>query len=112
MFEMVYNEETKAWEQKQEPFITIEVETEEDFEFIGNAIAFYKNHINQKTTPKTHGDVIRSMSDKQLAEYVGKICLCSHIQDNDSKHCDSRAVCANCVAEWLQQPAEVDNATD
>lgn len=55
---------------------------------------------------KTHGDVIRSMSDEQLAEYVGKICLCSHIQDNDRKFCDSRAVCTNCIAEWLKHPAE------
>lgn len=54
--ELVYNEETQDWEQKPKPFITIEVETEEDFEFIGNAIAFYKKHMN----PQTNADRIRA----------------------------------------------------
>jgi hypothetical protein len=57
----------------------------------------------------TNADRIRSMSDEELAEYVGKICLCSHIQDVDRKFCDCRAVCTNCIVEWLKQPVEVDN---
>jgi hypothetical protein len=92
--ELIYNEETQEWQQRAEPFATIEVETEEDFEFIGNAIAFYKKHIE----PKTHADRIRAMSDDELAEYFGD-CLCP-MKINCSGPCDA------CIMEWLSKPAE------
>ena len=54
----------------------------------------------------TNADRIRAMSDEELAEYVGKNCLCDRIQDTDRKFCDCRAVCTDCIVEWLKQPAE------
>ena len=36
--ELVYNEETGEWEERKEPFATIEVVTEEDFQLIKAAI--------------------------------------------------------------------------
>lgn len=61
---------------------------------------------HKKDIPQTNADRIRAMSDEELAEYVGKICLCSHIQYEDIGFCDNRAVCANCIVEWLRQPVE------
>lgn len=58
----------------------------------------------------TNGDWIRGMSDKELAEFVGHICLCSRIQEEKNGWCASRAVCENCVEEWLQQPVGEENA--
>ena len=62
-----------------------------------------------KPTQQTNADRIRAMSDKELAEFVGHICLCSRIQDDDNGWCECRAVCRNCVEEWLGQPVEVDH---
>ena len=59
--------------------------------------------------PMTNADSIRAMSDEELAKYVGKNCLCDRIQDTDRKFCDSRAVCTDCIVEWLKQPAETEN---
>lgn len=37
-FKLVYNERTRQWERQKEPFATILVETEEEFNFIQEAI--------------------------------------------------------------------------
>ena len=113
--ELVYNEETREWEQKKEPFITIEVETEEDFEFIGNAIAFYKKHMAEQEKPQTNADRIRAMSDEELARHlhcIGWDChLCAEHErlDNEpllrDQKCDEN--CFEHCLEWLKQPAEV-----
>lgn len=87
MLDLVYNEETKEWEQKPEPFITIEVETEEDFEFIGNAIAFYKTHLKNREKPQTNADRFRAMSDDEQQKCVRRF---FEVED---------------FADWLQQPA-------
>lgn len=103
---LVYNEETEEWEQKKEPFITIEVETEEDFEFIGNAIAFYKKHLGEQEKPQTNADRIRVMSDEEFAKLLGHNSLCDQIQNKDRKWCESKQSCDDCLLEWLKQPAE------
>ena len=41
--ELVFNEESGVWEERPEPYITIEIETEEDFEYLKSAVEFYKN---------------------------------------------------------------------
>lgn len=57
--------------------------------------------------PQTNADRIRAMSDEELAEFVGDICLCSHIQYVDRKFCESRAVCGtDCIVDWLKQPVK------
>ena len=98
MLELVYNEETETWEQKKEPFITIDVETEEDFEFIKNAVAFYQKHIDEQEKPMTNADRIRAMSDEELANMV----KCHRVDIWDRCKND----CFVCRLEWLQQPAE------
>lgn len=107
--ELVYNEETQEWEQRKEPFITIEVETEEDFEFIGNAIAFYKKQLEKQEKLQTNADRIRAMSDEELAELFYGFC------DNGERcvYCPLyEKSCAGVHSdvpkwlEWLQQPVE------
>lgn len=107
--ELVYNEETKEWEQKKEPFITIEVETEEDFEFIGSAIAFYKKHLSEKEKPKTNADRIRAMSDEELAKWIDWLFGRCEWCDTDKMAADecNDVECTPCILEWLKQPAEV-----
>lgn len=112
MLELAYNEETKEWEQKKEPFITIEVETEEDFEFIGNAIAFYKKNIADQEKPKTRADRIRAMSDEELAKCLltvddaGKYCKnlqeCEELLDTPEGIPEEK--CLGCLVEWLREP--------
>ena len=42
--ELVYNEQTGCWEQRKEPYATIEVETEEDYNELIKAVEFYKKY--------------------------------------------------------------------
>ena len=101
--ELVYNEETQEWEQKPEPFITIECETEEDFEFIGTAVAFYKKHLEEQEKPQTNADRIRAMSDEELAELLLE---CEIVGYNDSTIAMAKNGERMDMLEWLQQPAE------
>ena len=46
--EMAYNEETGKYELKEELYATIEVETEEDYNFIVSAIEHYKKYLSEQ----------------------------------------------------------------
>ena len=98
--ELVYNEETQELEQKPEPFITIECETEEDFEFIGTAIAFYNKHLEEQEKPQINADRIRAWNDHELAETIAN--FVSEIDNGDVRYSDD----PNDWLKWLQQPAE------
>lgn len=37
-FMFVYDEDTGSWKEKKEPYITIEIETEEDYEYLKKVI--------------------------------------------------------------------------
>jgi hypothetical protein len=41
-FDIIYNEKTGEWEKKEEPFATVELKTEEDFNYLQKALKFYK----------------------------------------------------------------------
>lgn len=41
---LAYDPETGMWGEKKEPYATIECETEEDYNFLLNAMLFYKAH--------------------------------------------------------------------
>lgn len=53
----------------------------------------------------TNGDWIRSMTNKELAEFLGEVDICSRIQGHGS-FCDERAVCEGCIEGWLETPVE------
>ena len=57
------------------------------------------------TEPMTNADRIRAMSDEELAEYIGQHTLCDRIQD-EGDWCDKRAVCRDCLTDWLRQPVK------
>lgn len=42
--DIVYDEKTGKWGVKKEPYMTLEIETEEDWNFLQKAVAFYKEH--------------------------------------------------------------------
>lgn len=52
VLELVFNETTQMWEERTEPFITIEIETEEDYEFLKTAVEYYGNRENHAETDK------------------------------------------------------------
>ena len=109
--ELVYNEETREWEQKKEPFITIEVETEEDFEFIGNAIAFYKKHMGEQEKPQTNADRLRAMDDRELSEALTSLPLCRDRRERSE--CERKGIkCSECIYEWLIDTACYDPDRD
>lgn len=60
----------------------------------------------EKKKPMTNGDKIRSMSNDELAAVVGHNTLCEYIQGSDHKFCEARAVCGDCIRDWLKQPAK------
>lgn len=42
---LAFNEETEMWEEKKEPYCTIEIPTKEDFDFFNSAVNFYRNYL-------------------------------------------------------------------
>lgn len=58
--------------------------------------------------PQTHADRIRSMTDEQLAAYLGNASLCVTIQGEDGgEWCSQYNSCNECIRDWLRQ--EVHN---
>lgn len=72
----------------------------------GYAFSVQDDRMDSK--PVTNGDWIRSMTDKELAGFLGKEDICGRIQGS-GPFCDDRAVCEGCVEAWLGQPAELED---
>lgn len=45
--DIIYNEKTKMWEKKKEPFIVLEIETEEDYNKLQKAVKQYQKQGNR-----------------------------------------------------------------
>ena len=45
VMDLIYDEKTGTWGAKEEPLSTIEIQTEEDYEFLKKAIKFYKEYL-------------------------------------------------------------------
>ena len=45
--DIIYNEKTKMWEKKKEPFIVLEIETEEDYNKLQKAVKQYQKQDNR-----------------------------------------------------------------
>lgn len=54
----------------------------------------------------TNGDWIRSMTDAELAGFLGHSNLCVRIQ-HSSTWCEDHGSCDGCLEEWLKEPTEV-----
>ena len=48
--DIIYNEKTKMWEKKKEPFIVLEIETEEDYNKLQKAVKQYQKQDNRGWT--------------------------------------------------------------
>ena len=57
--------------------------------------------------PQTNADRIRAMSDEELAKWIRKIMDCD--QCPIGLGCVLDKGCVPSLADWLKQPAEVDN---
>lgn len=57
-------------------------------------------------TPMTNADWIRSMTEKELAEFIGHNSLCDRVQGEGGNWCNDHN-CTDCLEEWLKQPAEI-----
>ena len=44
MVEIRYNEKTEEWEEAKEPYITLEIETEEDWKHLKDCVAYWNEH--------------------------------------------------------------------
>lgn len=55
--------------------------------------------------PQTNADRIRAMTGEELAKFLESVTIASCVEP--SRNC--RASCTDCILDWLQQPAEVDN---
>ena len=71
---------------------------------IADALGINVNGLLQ--TPKTNADRIRAMSDEELAEFIRwDVCVMAR---GDNRECCGD--CDDCVAEWLKQPCEKEEA--
>ena len=57
--------------------------------------------------PCTNADRIRAMSDEELAKELGHTSLCEYIQREYGSFCENRAVCTNCIVDWLKESSYV-----
>lgn len=83
--------------------VIIETNSEEHYKA---AEAFARRLINH-AKPQTNADRIREMTDEELAKFIGSDSLCEHISTEHNEWCRCHN-CADCIVEWLQQPAEVE----
>lgn len=65
------------------------------------------NDCPYRTKPMTNADWIRSMTEKELAEFIGHNSLCDRVQGEGGNWCNDHN-CTDCLEEWLKQPAEDD----
>ena len=75
-------------------------------EALDMAVKALEDVTDKNVEKMTNADRIRTMSDKELAEFIKHIkvraAFCKAVKDNDAFE-------ALCSAEWLQQPAEEDD---
>ena len=64
-FDIVYNKELGCWEEKKEPYTTIEIATEKDFELLKQKLQFYDKNYDETENYKKE---IKKLKE-QLAEY-------------------------------------------
>ena len=56
----------------------------------------------------THADIIRRMSDEELAKFIATPCQCEVRPKRDGFRECGNDLCLQYLLKWLQQPAEED----
>lgn len=67
MFEIQYEPKTGLWEKKKEPYITVEVATEKDYEFL-------KNRVEKQKAKKPIGVDLHGKVSENEHKFVCPIC--------------------------------------
>ena len=68
----------------------------------------YKRHIGEVLKPKpvTNGDKIRSMTDEELADWLGIYCNGQTAQEVGKPCVSGMGSCEECWLDWLKQECE------
>lgn len=76
MFDIIYDEKTGTWEEKKEPYITIEVATEEDYKILKERLE--KQNLKRPLGVDLHG--------KNAGNIHNWVCpMCKHFLSNRRK---------------------------
>ena len=68
------------------------------------------NHINSNKSPVTNADIIRSMSDEELARHYGKFLTCGSCPSKRTNECGGNA-CIYAYYDWLKRSIEETELT-
>lgn len=68
------------------------------------------NYINPNKSPVTNADMIRSMSDEELARYYGKFLTCGSCPSKCTNECGGNA-CIYAYYDWLKCSTEETEVT-
>ena len=77
----------------------------DEYEYNGKTIREWADLI---ANPKTNADRIRSMTDEELAQYMGDVQTWGGCPNHGARNCTEN--CADCWLDWLKQEV-TDNST-
>ena len=72
----------------------------DEYEYNGKTIREWADLI---ANPKTNADRIRSMTDEELAQYMGDVQTWGGCPNHGARNCTEN--CADCWLDWLKQEA-------
>ena len=72
----------------------------DEYEYNGKTIREWADLI---ANPKTNADRIRSMTDEELAQYMGDVQTWGGCPNHGARNCTEN--CADCWLDWLKQGA-------
>lgn len=77
----------------------------DEYEYNGKTIREWADLI---ANPKTNADRIRSMTDEELAQYMGDVQTWGGCPNHGARNCTEN--CADCWLDWLRKEANHDDA--
>lgn len=99
-------------EERKDPLIIYQkADAKEHLTVVDRDYAIVKAFLRDEKKPKTNGDRIRAMSDKELAKFIANDCLqisdaiCGPCPQTDNLQCGN-CVCEDYIEQWLQKETE------
>lgn len=78
----------------------------DEYEYNGKTIREWADLI---ANPKTNADRIRSMTDEELAQYMGDVQTWGGCPNHGARNCTEN--CADCWLDWLKQEVTNNSTT-
>ena len=78
----------------------------DEYEYNGKTIREWADLI---ANPKTNADRIRSMTDEELAQYMGDVQTWGGCPNHGARNCTEN--CADCWLDWLKQEVTTNSTT-